>query len=103
MAGRCNRNGSRDQNESLVHIYDVVNSQGYEFARQIYGDYLIEKTKEVLSNNCSTCDPLQLSSVYYQKVRAGKSDLESDKLLNAICQLDYQGLENFRLIEDQLS
>ena len=101
VAGRCNRNGSRDQNKSLVHIYDVVNSQGYEFARQIYGDYLIEKTKEVLSNNCATCDPLQLSSVYYQKVRAGKSDLESDKLLNTICQLDYQGLENFRLIKDQ--
>ena len=101
VAGRCNRNGSRDQHKSLVHIYNVVNSQGYEFARQIYGDYLIEKTKEVLSNYYTTCDPLQLSSVYYQKVRAGKSDLESDKLLNTICQLDYQGLENFRLIEDQ--
>ena len=44
---------------------------------------------------------MQLSSVYYQKVRAGKSDLESDKLLNAICQLDYQCLENFQLIEEQ--
>lgn len=101
VAGRCNRNGSRDRNKSVVHIYDVVNSQGYEFARQVYGDYLIEKTKEVLSTNSATHDTLQLSSVYYQKVRAGKSDLKSDKLLNAIRQLDYQVLDDFRLIEEQ--
>ena len=102
VAGRCNRNGTREQSKSIVHIYDVANSQGYEFARQIYGDYLIEKTKEVLSNNSAVQDPSYLSSVYYQKVRAGKSDLKSDKLLNAIAQLDYQCLEkDFQLIEEQ--
>ena len=102
VAGRCNRNGTREQSKSIVHIYDVTNSQGYEFARQIYGDYLIEKTKEVLSNNSALQEPSYLSSVYYQKVQAGKSDLKSDKLLNAIAQLDYQCLEkDFQLIEEQ--
>lgn len=102
VAGRCNRNGTREQSKSVVQIYDVTNSQGYEFARQIYGDYLIERTKEVLSNNLAVQDPTYLSSVYYQKVRAGQSDLKSDKLLNAIAQLDYLCLEkDFQLIEEQ--
>jgi CRISPR-associated endonuclease/helicase Cas3 len=100
VAGRCNRNGSRDSNKSVVLIYNVVNSQGVEFARQIYGDFLIEKSKEVLFNSL-TYDPLQLSKAYYQKVRAGKSDLKSDELLNAIGQLDYQKLEKFQFIEEQ--
>jgi len=101
VAGRCNRHGLRNPNQSLVYVYDITDSGCYEFGKQIYGSYLIEKTKEVFAEAHSDLNPLQLSSAYYQKVRMGLSELESAKLLESMRRLDYQGLANFRLIEDQ--
>jgi CRISPR-associated endonuclease/helicase Cas3 len=101
VAGRCNRHGLRNPNQSLVYVYDIIDSGCNEFGKQIYGSYLIEKTKEVFSEAYPDLNPLQLSSAYYQKVRMGLSGLESAKLLESMRHLDYQGLANFRLIEDQ--
>jgi CRISPR-associated endonuclease/helicase Cas3 len=101
IAGRCNRNGSRDPSHSFVYVYDITDSEGREFGQPIYGPFLINKTKEVFAEIRTDLDPLQLSLAYYQKVRMGASPLESNKLLGYMRQLDYQGLANFRLIEDQ--
>jgi CRISPR-associated endonuclease/helicase Cas3 len=101
VSGRCNRHALRDPSQSLVYVYDIADRDGSELGKQIYGSYLIEKTKEVLIENRGDLDPLQLSSAYYQKVRVGASELESVKLLESMHRLDYQSLANFRLIEDQ--
>jgi CRISPR-associated endonuclease/helicase Cas3 len=101
VSGRCNRHALRDPTQSPVYVYDVIDDEGLEFGKQIYGSYLIEKTKEVLTESRIKLDPLQLSSAYYQKVRMGASELESAKLLESMHRLDYQGLANFKLIDDQ--
>jgi len=101
VAGRCNRHALRDPSQSLVYVYDITDDEGSEFGKQIYGSYLIEKTKEVFVETDKELDPLQLSSAYYQKVRSGASDRESAELLEAMHNLDYEKLAKFTLIDDQ--
>jgi len=101
VAGRCNRHALRDPNQSLVYIYNITDDEGSEFGKKIYGSYLIGKTKEVFVESDKELDLLQLSKVYYQKVRIGASDLESAELLQAMHRLDYEKLAKFTLIDDQ--
>jgi CRISPR-associated endonuclease/helicase Cas3 len=101
VAGRCNRNGTRETARSPVYVYLITDENGHEYGRQIYGNYLIEKTKEVLVDSGTDCNLSQLASTYYRRVRVGASELRSHELLSSMHQLDYQGLENFKLIDDQ--
>src|SRR5690606_4675658 len=65
-AGRCNRNGKRKQEESPVYVYAVHDGGGKYFGNAIYGNELIDKTRDVLQIPCaSTRDMIEL---YYQKV-----------------------------------
>ena len=100
VAGRCNRHGLRDPRQSHLYVYNIIDN-GFEPSKQIYGNYLIEKTKEVLAEADTETDPLRFVSAFYQKVRKGASESESKKLLDSMHRLDYQQLEEFRLIEDQ--
>lgn len=100
VAGRCNRHGLKDPRQAYLYVYNITDSER-ELGKQIYGSYLIEKTKEVLAKAHTKIDPLQLSSAYYQKVRMGASESKSKKLLESMHRLDYQGLADFRLIDDQ--
>jgi len=101
VAGRCNRNGSKNSAASPVYIYTVTDKKGREFGRMIYGDFLIEKTKEVLASVGSNPNPTHLASIYYSTVSKGASTLESDKLLTSMSLLDYANLKEFKLIDEQ--
>jgi len=101
VAGRCNRNGSRDSKNSPVYIYNITDSNGRKLGRQIYGPYLIEKTMEVLTKPGTRIPPDHLSIDYYKAVTSGTSELESEKLLNFIRDLDYGGIDDFTLVDEQ--
>jgi CRISPR-associated endonuclease/helicase Cas3 len=103
VAGRCNRNGTKDPTKSYVYIYALKDENEREFGRRIYGNYLIEKTKEVLNCAYPEWNHSNLSSTYYQRVKTGASELKSKKLLDSLFKLDYEGLEDFKLIDDQES
>jgi CRISPR-associated endonuclease/helicase Cas3 len=101
VAGRCNRNGTRNARKSLVHIYSVMdNRTGCFYANRIYGNFLIEKSREVL-HHVRGADMSRLAREYYSAVSKGASDVKSDRLLKGIRELDYETLKDFRLIDDQ--
>ena len=98
-AGRCNRNGIKDPSESKVCVFRIVDEKGNEFGRRIYKDYLIEKTLETLefSSNFET-----MVEDYYQRVRKGMSDTESNTLLKAMDDLNYNYIrDKFKLIDEE--
>lgn len=103
VAGRCNRSGLRKSIESEVYIYSVVDDKSRaHYANRIYGNYLIDRSKEVLSR-IKMLDPFHLAREYYHAVQKGSSDLESRSLLKAMSDLDYGQLKDFKLIDEQPS
>jgi CRISPR-associated endonuclease/helicase Cas3 len=101
VAGRCNRNGRRTARESLVYLYSVMDKRtGGFYANRIYGNFLIEKSREVL-HRARGADMSRLAREYYSAVSKGASDAKSDRLLQGISELDYETLREFRLIDDQ--
>jgi CRISPR-associated endonuclease/helicase Cas3 len=100
VAGRCNRSGLRESKESEVYVYSVIDNRGAHYGNRIYGNYLISKSKDVL---CASCilDPFHLAQEYYRVVQKGSSELKSQELLEALRKLDYECLQEFKLIEDQ--
>lgn len=99
-AGRCNRNGKKDPNQSLVHIYLIKTNTGREFGRMIYRNYLIEKSLKTIEESDQTV--YDLAQRYYGKVKESASERESDKLLQAMSSLDYEEIRNrFKLIDER--
>lgn len=99
-AGRCNRNGRKNPLKSKVCVYRIKNKKGYEFSRQIYGNYLIEKTLETIAEFPSGSS--KMVEAYYQKVREGASEETSSELLEAMKRLNYNDIrDGFKLIEDE--
>lgn len=101
VAGRCNRNGLREPRDSEVHVYSVVDN-GTRLGNSIYGNYLIDKSREILLAPLGL-DPFNLARKYYQALQKGSSDLKSRDLLRALGELDYEKLGQFKLIDDEPS
>jgi len=103
VAGRCNRNGLRRSEDSEVHVYSVIDAQrGTRYGNRIYGNYLIEKSLDVLRRACEL-SPFDLANEYYNALQGGSSDIESKELIQAMCELDYEKLTEFKLIDEQPS
>ncbi len=101
-AGRCNRNGKNKQSDSIVYIFSIKNQRDVYYANIIYGNYLITKTRETLSQ-CELKIP-KLADAYYRNVVEGASTKESEEILNAMQNLDYDLIrEKFHVIEDEPS
>lgn len=100
-AGRCNRNGTRPKEESVTKVVELVDESGNSFARKVYGNISVQKTKEILSR----WDPLgsfsELSDIYYNAMVASRSQLEEEEILEGIGALNYDKLEDFQLIEER--
>jgi CRISPR-associated endonuclease/helicase Cas3 len=101
-AGRCNRNGQRKASESKVYIFAVRDAKDILYANRIYGNYLIDKTRETFAD-CSSYEITELAEVYYNKVKSGTSEVESERLLKGMMNLGYDKLEDFKLIDQEPS
>ncbi|MCP8321523.1 MAG: CRISPR-associated helicase Cas3', partial [archaeon] len=101
-AGRCNRNGLSSNFDSIVWVIEG-GDQGRAFSRRIYGNYLIEKSKETLSEwkSWPNMNFGTLAKIYYEKVVSGLSEVSSTEVLNALKELKYDGLQEFKIIEEQ--
>jgi len=100
VAGRCNRNFKHEQ--GLVKIFVIQNETGRKYSEQIYGSFLISKTKEVLKDlkHVNEADFFKINNDYNEKVLAGMSDSKSDGLIRNIKRLEFEEISNFKLIED---
>jgi CRISPR-associated endonuclease/helicase Cas3 len=103
-AGRCNRHGLRSKEDSPVYIFNVHDEKNNSFAPKIYGNYLIEKTRQTFSEAQSNCEgELRLSElvdIYYHKVKEGGSKQASIDVLKEMKKLNYDDLD-FKVIEDE--
>lgn len=98
-AGRCNRNGKRKQEESPVYVYAVHDGGGRYFGNAIYGNELINKTREVLQMRCTSIG--DMVEQYYQKVSESRNTQESIEFLEAMYSLDYEKIDEFKVIPDE--
>lgn len=98
-AGRCNRNGKRNPKDSMVYVYAVHDAEEHYFANRIYGNVLVEKARETLGS--ARKDLAQLAEDYYQNVAEGANNTYSDELLQAMALLDYEKVDEFKIIDEE--
>jgi CRISPR-associated endonuclease/helicase Cas3 len=88
-AGRCNRNGKRNANESPFYIYRLVDDKSGH-AKYVYGEVSIDIAQSLLNTEKNIID---LVKSYYQEIQKRKSNQQSDKVNTAISQLNYEDVE----------
>jgi CRISPR-associated endonuclease/helicase Cas3 len=95
-AGRCNRNGLRKKDDSPFYIYKLVDMNGNEYAKKIYGRISIDIANEIISKDENLTN---LISSYYQEVRRRKASTKSESIKKIIKSLDYDEIQKeFNLI-----
>lgn len=106
-AGRCNRNFSRNQGD--VKVVNMVNDNGESFGKYIYGNTLLNMTRQLLMNEdqIEEIDYYNLINKYYGLVNENKSKIDSTKFIESISSLNFSGddwsLNKFSLIQDNPS
>ncbi|MGI0080716.1 MAG: CRISPR-associated helicase Cas3', partial [Nitrososphaerales archaeon] len=101
-AGRCNRQGHRPRKDSITSIIELVDDAGKPFARKVYGNTSIQRTKEILSNFKNESFE-QLSSHYYDEMKSAREQVTERKILEGIQALCFDKLDDFKLIEERPS
>jgi len=103
VSGRCNRNFGNTQGiVKLFILREDKNGKAY-YPHNIYGNFIISKTKELFKENdkkeIKESEFLELNESYFKKVDIGKSDDESNSILEKVEQLKFNDLSEFKLIE----
>ncbi|MEM3705793.1 MAG: CRISPR-associated helicase Cas3', partial [Candidatus Bathyarchaeia archaeon] len=102
VAGRCNRNWRLP--EGKVYILRVLDENGRDDSKKIYGSILPERTLEFVKDGVREQELLELMERYYEDISC-RMDVENDpncgELLNKIKALDFQGLVGFTLIKEE--
>lgn len=100
VAGRCNRNLSREKGRvSVVMLRD----DRRELYKYIYDGFLTSNTIDIL-RSCGRCigegEILELNRRYFRALKSGMSDDASRKCMNMISGLEFEDLgKEFKLIE----
>jgi len=100
-AGRCNRNNRKEQ--GLVKLFKLTNDKGKHDFSYIYKglpinatNKIFEKKTEINENNI-----FHIINEYYDEIKRNKSNNESNILLNALENLDYDTItSNFKLLDE---
>lgn len=97
-AGRCNRNGDR-KSPSPFFIYRIVDDNGSEVAKKVYGKVSIDIANSLLEGASKVED---LVKPYYQSIKKQRSSQKSDDINIAISKLNYDEVEEtFKLIDEE--
>jgi CRISPR-associated endonuclease/helicase Cas3 len=97
-AGRCNRNGNRNA-PSPFFIYRIVDDDGSEVAKKVYGRVSIDIANYLLEGASNVVD---LVKPYYQSIKKQRSSQKSDDINMAISKLNYDEVEEaFKLIDEE--
>ena len=102
VAGRCNRNSSKDQ-KGTVSIY-ILKDDRKEFYKYIYDPFLMGKTLDILKaieGPIKESEFLDLNNKYFKAVKMGMGDEKSKENLAYLSQLSFRDLsKKFKLIEE---
>ena len=103
VSGRCNRNfGDKQGIVKLFILREDKDGRAY-YPHTIYGSFIISKTKEVFKeidkNEIEEMEFLKLNENYFEKVNIGKSEDESNSILEKVEELKFSELSDFKLIE----
>ena len=103
VSGRCNRNfGDKQGIVKLFILKEDKDGRAY-YPYMIYESFIIKKTKEVFKeidkNEIEESEFLKLNENYFKKVNIGKSDDESNSILEKVEKLKFSELSDFKLIE----
>jgi len=108
VAGRCNRNFAEEKGIVKVVILSEEKNN-MEYYKYIYGSFITEKTQKVFkefeknegtSREYSIAEPkfLELNNSYFEKVKEGMSNDESNSILDHVKRLEFAELSKFELI-----
>lgn len=99
VAGRCNRHMIKGKGE--VHIFRIVD-KSRECAGMVYGKVHSQYARELLEDKkiIEEKDFYDMIHTFFRNVRGAKNVDKSNKLLNALANLEFSSLEDFQLIED---
>lgn len=98
-AGRCNRNGLKDAQESIFSIYAIKDQNGMLYSNSVYGTVSVDIAMKLLQHNSSV---ETLVGKYFKEVSKNKADVKSMNINTAIEELDYDEVKrNFNLIDEQ--
>ncbi|MDI6730323.1 MAG: CRISPR-associated helicase Cas3', partial [Candidatus Altarchaeum sp.] len=112
IAGRCNRNFRNfGDKKGQVKIFVLTEKEKTKkYCSYIYDSFITTKTNEVFKKNeiQVTNEPkpitepkfLELNNSYFEKVKSGMSDDESNKILKSIKKLNFEEISKFKLIEE---
>lgn len=106
-AGRCNRNNRSEVGQ--VYVYSMIDEQGRQYARYVYGNSLINITKDILGDIDIIYENeyLHLINTYFDRVKRDKSMQVSEDFIKAINNLDFSqseySLDRFSLIKNNPS
>lgn len=96
-AGRVNRNGL---GEGRLWVLDLEGESG----KKLYGAVLLDRTRRVLGHllegGLEDREAYRFLPDYYRLVEEGISQAKGQEALEALAALDYDHLEDFRLLED---
>ena len=103
VSGRCNRNfGDKQGIVKLFILREDKDGRAY-YPHTIYGSFIISKTKEVFKEigkeEIEEMEFLKLNENYFEKVNIGKSEDESNSILEKVEKLKFSELSDFKLIE----
>lgn len=104
VAGRCNRNYGDKKGQVKIFVL-TEKEKTKKYYSYIYNKFITEKTAEVFNENETPIinEPkfLELNNSYFEKVNAGKSNDESNKILENIKKLNFGEISEFKLIEEE--
>lgn len=103
VSGRCNRNFGDTQGIVKVFILREDKDGRAYYPHKIYESFIISKTEEVFKEmdkeEIEESEFLRLNENYFEKVNIGKSEDESNSILEKVERLKFSELLDFKLIE----
>jgi CRISPR-associated endonuclease/helicase Cas3 len=103
-AGRCNREGGREAEDSPFFVYRIIDNRDKyrrEHAQYVYGSVAIEITRSILNSARQISDIANLVDNYNKEVKFRRSNLTSDEIYNHVSELNYEEVaKKFLLIDE---
>lgn len=98
VAGRCNRNYGKKK--GIVNIFVLETENKKKYYKYIYGSFLASKTQIVLDKKeINESEFLKLNKSYFECVDIGKSEDNSNSILENVEKMEFSKLSEFRLID----
>lgn len=103
-AGRCNRNGEKENGD--VYVYSMVDDSGTYYGTRVYGKTLISISRELLQDRGSIEEKeyFELIGDYFNEVDENKNQEDSEKFKESIIKMRFSdkdySLDKFSLIKE---